>query len=126
MSAELVDFSGSVLTIKVSGRLTQPEFAASQRVAGEVIDKLGKVRLLVVIEDFLGVAKEGDWGDISFQMKYDDAIERIAIVSDPKWREASLLFTGEGIRRVAIRHFLPAELDKARAWAAENSSPKQL
>jgi hypothetical protein len=118
MSAELVDVSGRVLTIRVSGQLTQPQLAASQWAAGEAIDKLGgKVRLLILIEDFQGVAKEGDWGDVSFQMQYDDAIERIAIVSDPKWRETSLLFTGEGVRRVRIRHFLPTELEPARAWA---------
>ena len=112
-----MDVNGQVLTIKVSGLLTQPQFAASQWAAGEVIDRIGKARLLILIEDFEGVAKEGDWGDVSFQMRHDDAIERIAIVSDPKWRDASLLFTGEGVRRVSIRHFLPAELDQARAWA---------
>ncbi|MEY4388265.1 MAG: hypothetical protein RLY20_3548 [Verrucomicrobiota bacterium] len=118
MSAELVDVSGSVLTIKVSGLLTQPQLAASQWAAGEVIDRIGKARLLILIDDFQGVAKEGDWGDVSFQMQYDDAIERIAIVSAPQWRQASLLFTGEGIRKVNIKHFLPEELDQARAWAA--------
>lgn len=119
MSAELVDVSGQVLTIKVSGLLTQPQLAASQWAAGEAIDKLGgKARLLVLIEDFAGVAKEGDWGDVSFQMQYDDALERIAIVSAPQWRQASLLFTGEGIRKVNIKHFLPEEMDQARAWAA--------
>ncbi len=118
MSAELVDVSGQVLTIKVSGLLTQPQLAASQWAAGEAIDKLGgKARLLIVIEDFQGVAKEGDWGDMTFQMQYDDAIERIAIVCDPKWRDAAFMFTGEGIRRINIRHFTPAELEPARAWA---------
>lgn len=117
MSAELVDFSGNVLTIKVSGRLTQPELAASQRVAGELIDKLGKVRLLILVENFQGAAKEGDWGDVSFQMDYDDSIERIAIVCEPQWKETALLFTGKGIRKVAIEHFPPADLAKARAWA---------
>jgi hypothetical protein len=118
MSAELVDISGRVLTIKVSGLLTQPQLAASQWAAGEAMDKLGgKARLLILVENFEGVAKEGDWGDVSFQMQYDDKLERIAIVSDPKWRDASLLFTGEGVRRVTIRHFLPEELEQARAWA---------
>lgn len=118
MSAELVDVSGQVLTIKVSGLLTQPQLAASQWAAGEAIDKLdGKVRLLIVIEDFQGAAKEGDWGDVSFQMQYDDSIERIAIVCEPQWKETALLFTGKGIRKVAIEHFPPADLAKARAWA---------
>ncbi|MGN6554556.1 MAG: STAS/SEC14 domain-containing protein [Verrucomicrobiota bacterium] len=118
MSAELVDVSGRVLTIRVSGLLTQPQLAASQWAAGEAIDKFGgQARLLIIIEDFRGVAKEGDWSDVSFQLQYDDALERIAIVCESQWREASLLFTGEGIRRVRIQHFLPDALEKARAWA---------
>jgi hypothetical protein len=118
MSAELVNVTGRVLTIKVSGRLTQPELAASQKAAGAVIDELGKVRLLLILENFQGTANDGDWSDISFQADYDAYLERIAVVCEPKWREAALLFTGQGIRRVAIRHFPPGEIDLARSWAA--------
>ena len=118
MSAELVDVTGRVLTLKVSGRLTQSELAASQKAAGEVIDKLGKARLLILVEDFQGTAKEGDWGDISFQANYDPFIERIAIVSEKQWEEGALLFTGKGIRKVAIEHFQPADLARARAWVS--------
>lgn len=118
MSVELADVTGRVLTLKVTGGLTAPELAASQRVAGEIIDKLGKSRLLILVEDFQGMATDGDWGDISFQANYDPFIERIAIVSEKEWKEAALLFTGKGIRRVAIEHFQPADLEKARAWVS--------
>jgi len=118
MSAELVDVTDRVLTIKVSGRLTYPELAASHQAAGAVIDQLGQVRLLLLIENFQGAAQEGDWGDLSFQMSYDEFIERIAVVCEPQWRETALLFTGKGIRRVAIEHFQPADLDRARAWVS--------
>lgn len=118
MSANLADVTDRVVTIKVSGRLTQPEFAASQRAAGEVIEKLGKGRLLIIVEEFQGTAKEGNWSDISFQAKYDPHIERIAIVCEPQWKETAMVFTGKGIRRMAIEHFHPADLVKARAWVS--------
>lgn len=113
-----MEADGRVLGIRISGLLTQPELLASQRAAGKLIDGLGKVRLLIVLEDFKGTASEGDWGDLSFQMAYDSAIEKIAIVSEPEWQDAAFLFTGKGIRRMEIRHFLPAELGSAREWAA--------
>lgn len=116
MSAELLDATFPVLTIKVSGKLTSEELAASQRVAGELIKKMGTARLLIIVDDFQGMEKGGDWGDVSFQMEHDDFIERIAVVSEPQWKQSAMLFTGKGIRRVAIEHFLPAQIDEAQAW----------
>ena len=118
MSAQLTDVTNQVLTIRVSGQLTQRELADSQRAAGEVIKRLGKARLLIVIEDFHGTANDGDWGDISFQMHYDSFIERIAVVCESRWKEAAMLFTGKGIRRVAIETFEPRDLVQAREWVS--------
>ncbi len=118
MIAEIIDVSNGVLTFKITGRLTQSEFAASQKRAGEIIRQNGKVRFLVLIEDFGGMESTGDWGDISFQMEFDSFIEKIAIVGDPKWSDLALLFTGKGVRRVPIEYFPPADLPKARTWLA--------
>lgn len=118
MSAELTGVTDRVVTIRVSGVLTQPELIASQKAAGQAIEQLGKARLLLLLENFKGTANEGDWGDLSFQVNYDSAIERIAIVSEAEWQDAALLFTGKGIRQMLIRHFLPSELAAARDWAA--------
>ncbi|HKI69438.1 MAG TPA: STAS/SEC14 domain-containing protein [Verrucomicrobiae bacterium] len=117
MSAKIVEVTDRVITIKVSGQLTHPELAASQQAAGEILDRLGKGRLLIVTEDFQGMVKRGDWEDVSFQMQHDAQIERIAIVSEKRWAETALLFTGKGIRKMAIEHFEPSQLDQARTWA---------
>jgi hypothetical protein len=118
MSVEIVDVSDGVLTFKVTGRLNQAEFAASQKRAGEIIQQQGKVRFLVLIENLTSIDKAGDWGDVSFQADYDQFIEKIAIVGDKQWEDVALLFTGKGIRRVAIEYFQPADLEKAKAWLA--------
>jgi hypothetical protein len=117
MSAELVDVTGRVLTVRISGVLTYDELVASQQAVVANIPASGRVRLLLLIEDFEGTAKRGNWGDLSFQLEWDDAIERIAIVCEPGWREAALCFTGQGIRRMPIEHFHPADLSRAQAWA---------
>ncbi len=116
MSVEIIEGSGGVLTFKIAGRLSQAEFAAAQKQAAEIIQRQGKVRFLVLVENFAGAEKEGDWGDVSFTATYDPFIEKIAIVGDKQWEGVALLFTGKGIRRVPIEYFLPADVSKAKLW----------
>jgi len=125
MSIEIVSASDGVLTFKVTGQLNQAEFAAAQKRAGEIIRQQGKVRLLVLVENFAGMAKAGDWGDVSFQADYDPFIEKLAIVGDRKWEEVALLFTGKGVRRVPIEYFPAADLAKAGTWLADNPIANQ-
>lgn len=116
MSAEIIDYSNGVLTGRFSGTLKYSEFMATQKRAGELIREHGKIRLLTLLEDFQGTEKEGNWGDMSFQMEFDDNIEKIAIVGDKKLKETALMFTGKGVRRMPIEFFETAELEKAKAW----------
>ncbi len=118
MSAEIVEISDNVLTFKITGRLYQAEFAAAQQRAGEIIRQQGKVRFLVLVDNFAGMDNAGDWGDVSFQMDFDEFIEKIAIVGDKQWEELAEVFTGKGIRHIAIEYFLPADLAKAKTWLA--------
>jgi len=118
MSAEILDFTNGILTGRMTGTLKHADLVAAQTRAAELIQKHGKIRLLTLLEDFQGTEKEGDWGNISFQMEFDDHIEKIAIVGDKQWRDLSLMFTGKGIRRMPIEFFETADLEKAKAWIA--------
>lgn len=115
MSAEIVNDCEGVLTIKISGKLRQPELAALQKNAAEILQNRSVSSVLVLAENFEGWEK-GDWGDLSGQMQLDQQLDRLAIVGDKRWKGLALLFTGKGIRHVAIEYFSPAELPKARAW----------
>ena len=118
MSAEISYVAGGILTLKVTGRLTQAELAAVQKSAGDIIGKQGKVRILVLTEDFQGWERGGDWNDFSFQAEHDHNIERMAIVGDPKWRDLTFIFTAKGLRKFPIEYFEPARLAAAHAWLA--------
>jgi hypothetical protein len=118
MSAELLGLLEGVLTVRISGKLTQPELAQVQTAAAKIIDSQGKGRFLIIVDDFQGTEKEGDWGDVSFQVRYDPMIEKIAIVGEKKWEDLALMFTAKGVRRVAIEYFQSTEMAKARAWLA--------
>jgi len=118
MGAEIVNFSGGVLTLKVSGRLTQGELATVQKASGEIIEKNGKCSILVLTENFAGWERGGQWADQSFQAAHDASIERMAIVGDRKWEDLALIFTAKGLRAFPIEYFEPAQLAAARAWLA--------
>ncbi len=118
MSADILETSAGVITIRITGLLKQAELAVAQQAAGRIMRTQGKVRILVLIEDFLGLEKSGDWGDLSFQMEFDSFIEKIAIVGEERWQDVTFLFTGKGIRKVPIEYFQPTDLPKAKAWLA--------
>ena len=117
MSATIENSTDSILTVKITGTLAQPELAVVQGQVSEFIQKQKeKARILVVTENFQGWARGGDWGDLSFQVDNDDRIEKMAIVGEKKWQELALIFAAKGVRRFPIEYFQPAEMTKARDW----------
>ena len=115
MSAEIAKESGHVLTMKVSGTLSQAELAGMQSATASVIRAGGKWRILVLTENFEGWERGGTWNDFSV-MSLDASIERMAIVGEPRWQEMTLLFTAAGMRPFPIRYFEPAQINAARQW----------
>lgn len=119
MSVEITDNSGGILTARVSGKLTQPELAALQSAAGDILRQQGRTRLLVVAENFEGWERGGDWGDLSFSIEHDAEIEKMAIVGEKQWEASALLFASKGLRPFPIEFFESADIARARAWLAE-------
>lgn len=118
MSYEILDRSGGVLTLRISGKLTYAAYAEGQKKAAEILRQQGKMRGLVLLENYLGTEKEGDWGDLSFQMEFDEHIEKMAIVGEKQLKDLALMFTGKGLRRFPIEFFEAVDLAKAKAWLA--------
>lgn len=108
--------AADILMLRISGELTQPEFAASQHKAEECIRKNGKVRFLILLEEFTGFSKGSDWNDVSFQFANDAFIEKMAFVGPKKWEPVATIFTAKGIRPFPIFFFAPEDLAKAKAW----------
>ncbi len=123
MSVAVTEATGGTLTFRLGGLVKWAEVAEAQKQAGEIIQQRGgKVRFLVVMENVLGMEKGANWGDISFPATYDQFIEKIAIVGEKRLEPAALLFTGKGVRKVAIEFFQPADLERARAWLAGSAA----
>ena len=101
--------------LKISGTLTWNDFQSFQR-ESETLMAGGKIGILVELENFSGWESSERWGDLSFFLKHDADIEKIAIVGDPRWREEALLFAFAGMRQAEVRFFSELELELARAW----------
>ena len=116
MSAEVIDARAGLVTVRLSGTLTQAALAALQRSAADAIRAQGKVRILVLTDGFEGWERGGKWNDFSFQERFDAAIEKMAIVGDKRWEDLALVFTAKGLRPFPIEYFATGDEDRARAW----------
>jgi len=116
MAVEVLDPTGSLITVRISGMLKREEFTRLQGLFLEAVKHRRKFNLLVMLEDFEGWDEKDDWNSVPFHLEYDQQVEKIAIVGDAKWEDLFAAFLGKGMRGMPIRHFLPARLEIARAW----------
>jgi len=121
MSAQVGDVKDGILTLTVSGMLTQSELAEVQQAAADIIRAQGKVRILVLAGEFAGWERDGEWDDFSFQETFDPYIEKMAIVGDERWEDLALIFVAKGLRSFPIEYFASGEQARAQVWLKANA-----
>jgi len=122
MPFTIVDASGPIITVKISGELEKTEVTQIQAAALGAIQRCGKISALFILDNFRGWKRDGNWGDISFMTQHDQDIIKIAVVGDEQWRDLIYAFLAKGFRTAAIEYFVPADLAKARAWLEADKS----
>lgn len=108
----------NVYRLEVSGLLGRADLEPCELALAEEMRRIGRVKLLFILKDFEGWQTNGDWSDLTFYVKHGEAIERIAIVGDAKWRSHALMFAAAGLRRAPVEFFSEDDLASARAWLA--------
>lgn len=116
MSVVFTKEADNLFVISVKGILTYDDLKEFENKGRAEIDRSGKVKLLVLAEEFSGWGKEGDWGDLTFMHEYDPYIEKIAVVAAEKWKDQILMFTGAGRRQAQVQFFFDDEEEDAREW----------
>ena len=89
----------NIYRLEIRGALGKAEFEQGEAMLAAEVGRLSAVKLLVVLTGFEGWQPHADWNDLTFVVKHGDAIERIAIVGDPKWRSEALMFAAAGLRK---------------------------
>jgi SpoIIAA-like len=107
---------GNLHRLEVSGVLRKGDLERCQAALLEHVRRSGGVRLLFVLQDFEGWDARDDWRDLTFYVQHGDAIERIAIVGDERWRSESLMFAGADLRKAPVEFFAADDVTGARAW----------
>ena len=72
---------------QVSGLLGKAELEQVQNQCEAAIQKVGNIRILIIVNDFQGWEKTGGWEDLSFPERNDRYIDKFAIVGDDKWMD---------------------------------------
>jgi hypothetical protein len=116
MAFTILDSTGPIVSVKISGELDRSEVTQIQAAALKAIQRCGKISALFILDEFRGWKRDGNWGDISFMTQHDEDISKIAVVGEEQWRDLICAFLAKGFRAAAVEYFLPADLAKARAW----------
>ena len=106
----------NVYRVEIHGTLHKADLERCEERLATEMDRIGSVRLLFVLTDFAGWEPRPDWNDMSFYEKRGNAIERIAIVGPPRWRNEALMFAGADLRSAPVAFFPVGALGDARAW----------
>ncbi|HEY5036957.1 MAG TPA: STAS/SEC14 domain-containing protein [Chthoniobacterales bacterium] len=106
---------GNLITVRVSGRLTQEDYDQLIPAWEKEIAEHGSMRMLLLMEDFHGWTPGAGWDDFHFTATHAKHIERVAMVGEKKWQEwfakvGSLLVSED------VRYFDLANLSEAERW----------
>ena len=115
MPFNITGVSGRIISVTLTGELRLSEVTQLQILTMKAIERVGRIKALLVLKNFQGWSRDGRWAD-SLVGKHDKDISKIAVVGDEKWRDLVCAFLGKGFRDAAVEYFLPTEVSKACDW----------
>jgi hypothetical protein len=127
MSIEWKLENNNLILIHVSGKLGIEEHRRVLSEIESIIQKAGKVKLLILLNDFEGWKNPEDWEKVdeleggSAMDRMDPNITKFAIVGEEQWRDRVSFFTLKGLRPVPIEYFTEDQEEAARQWLDSDS-----
>lgn len=109
---------GDIYRLEISGVLLKAEYGQCEAELKSELERVGSVKLLCLLRGFEGWEPGADWSDLGFYVNHGDAIRRIAIVGNERWRSEMLMFAAADLRAAPVEFFADADLASARAWLA--------
>ena len=118
MFTKLKESSGGVIGFKVSGKLTDDDYKTFIPELEKAIKLSGTIRLLWDMEDFHGWEVHAAWDDLKYWMKYNSAIDRIAMVGDKKWEEWMVKLS-KPFAKAEVKYYDHSQIREAWDWLRE-------
>lgn len=104
-----------VLEISAKGKLTKDDYEIMLPQLENLLDRYGKLRFLIKLEDFKGIEAEALWDEIEFDREHMDEYGKTAVVGDRTWEDwgtkiSNLFFDTE------VKYFDRSHEEQARSW----------
>ena len=120
MIKKLQPDKGNVIGFRLSGKLHDEDYKVFVPELEALIEREGKIRMLVQLEDFRGWDLHAAWDDIVFDIKHYDDLERIALVGEPGWNEWMVKLS-KPFTASEIMFFPIDEIDAAWDWLLDET-----
>lgn len=116
MALELSEnIESKLLQVKVSGKLSSEDYEMFEPAVSGLIDNVGKIKILFIMEDFHGWELGAVWEDIKFATKHCRDISRIAMVGENTW-EKWMAMICKPFTMSSIKYFDVDEAGAATDW----------
>ena len=80
--------SGNTLLMEISSEINDTKFKAICNDLNQAVAALGIIRMVIVVRHYPSFNSAEDlYDDLRFLRLYDEAIDKVAIVSDRSWKE---------------------------------------
>lgn len=110
---------GRVLTVHVTGKLSRADYQQFVPEIDRAVAEHGRIRVLVVMDDFAGWDMGALWEDLKFDARHFSDVERIAMVGEKRWQEGMARFC-KPFTTAEIRYFERDQLPEAHLWIEQN------
>ena len=108
-----------LLEVVVSGKLSMQDYEHFEPAVSGLIESVGKIRILFVMQDFHGWELGAVWEDIKFATKHCADIEKIAMVGEKTW-EKWMSIICKPFTMSTIEYFEVDDKDNARLWVVHS------
>ena len=110
------DEGSGLVRITLKGRMAPADHAALLYFITKAIERLGRVRLLVVLDGFEGWSGGEEWTDDALRLADDAPVVKAAVVGEARWKDEVFAFVSRPFRKIPIEYFGSEAV--ARAWLA--------
>lgn len=105
----------NVAAFRLTGKLHDEDYKEFVPEIEALIERHGKIRLLLQLEHFRGWNLHAAWDDVTFGIRHFRDLERIAVVGDPAW-EKWMVKLSKPFSSAKIKFFPADEMIAAWDW----------
>lgn len=101
--------------VRLTGRLEAQDYEHFVPEVDRLVQKHGKLRMLVLMHDFHGWSAGALWEDTKFALHHFRSIERLAVVGEKRWQKGMATFC-RPFTSAEIQYFDAQHEQEARDW----------